>query len=86
MEARSGNACRKAYKRLGAMFWPDYCAFLPPLSFFSSFLPSIYSSRVVLRPDVLLVGAGRTHPINPIWAVIGVPCRDEWSVHPSFPP
>ncbi|GAA6057560.1 hypothetical protein NBRC10513_006572 [Rhodotorula toruloides] len=37
----------KAYKRLGAMFWPDYW---------------------------------RTHPINPIWAVIGVPCRDEWEM------
>ncbi|GEM10957.1 alpha 1,2-mannosyltransferase, glycosyltransferase family 71 protein [Rhodotorula toruloides] len=37
----------KAYKRLGAMFWPDYW---------------------------------RTHPINPIWAIIGVPCRDEWEM------
>ncbi|BGP20067.1 hypothetical protein JCM10213_003549 [Rhodosporidiobolus nylandii] len=35
----------KAYKRLGAMFWPDYW---------------------------------RTQTDNPIWALMGVPCRDEW--------
>jgi len=34
-----------AYKRLGAMFWPDYW---------------------------------KTGPMNPIWAIIGTQCRDEW--------
>lgn len=34
-----------AYKRLGAMFWPDYW---------------------------------KTSPVNPIWAIIGTQCRDEW--------
>ncbi|KWU42940.1 hypothetical protein RHOSPDRAFT_20358, partial [Rhodotorula sp. JG-1b] len=37
----------KAYRRLGAMMWPDYW---------------------------------RTQPDNPIWAIIGVPCRDEWEM------
>ena len=35
----------KAFKRLGAVFWPDYW---------------------------------KTSADNPMWLIIGVPCRDEW--------
>lgn len=36
----------KAYKRLGAFFWPDYW---------------------------------KESPVNPVWQLIGVQCRDEWT-------
>ena len=70
----------KAYRRLGAMMWPDYCESSP----FSSSSSSFFVGRTLLkllhetipRP----ARAGRTQPDNPIWAIIGVPCRDEWEM------
>lgn len=30
--------------------------------------------------ETITPSAGRTQPDNPIWAIIGVPCRDEWEM------
>lgn len=65
----------KAYQRLGAMMWPDYCAFSTSTCF--AVLAAISAD---LFKSSCLSNAGRTQPDNPIWAIIGVPCRDEWEM------